>query len=127
MLSEFVKVATVGDVPDNSMVPVSAAGEEILLAKIGDAYFAIDDWCTHAAGMLDQGDLCADTFEVVCPVHEGMFDLRTGEGHEPSSRDRHRHLRGPRGGGGYPRGAQELDVDSGGCQTRGQRHPGPAV
>ena len=79
MLSEFVKVATVGDVPDNSIVPVFAAGEEILLAKIGDAYFAIDDWCTHAAGMLDQGDLCADTFEVVCPVHEGMFDLRTGE------------------------------------------------
>ena len=78
MLSEFVKVATVADVPDNSMIGVTAGGEDILLVRIGDEYFALDDWCTHAAGMLHEGELHADEFEVECPVHEGMYDVRTG-------------------------------------------------
>ena len=48
MLTEFVKVATVGDVPDDSMTLVTAGNDEILLAKIGEDYYAIDGWCTHA-------------------------------------------------------------------------------
>ena len=78
MLSEFVKVATVGEVPDNSMIGVTAGGEEIVLVKIGDDYFALDDWCSHAGGMLHEGELHPDTFEVECPIHEGMYDVRTG-------------------------------------------------
>ena len=79
MLSEFVKVATVGEVPDDSMIGVTAGGEEIVLVKIGDDYFALDDWCTHAGGMLHEGALYPDAFEVECPIHEGMYDVRTGE------------------------------------------------
>lgn len=79
MLSEFVKVATVGEVPDNSMIGVTAGGEEIVLVKIGDDYFALDDWCSHAGGMLHEGELHPDDFEVECPVHEGMYDVRTGK------------------------------------------------
>ena len=79
MLDEFVVVAKVGDVADNTMMNVSVGDEEILLAKIDGELFAMVDECTHAYGMLSMGDLHPDTCEVQCPIHEGRFDLRTGE------------------------------------------------
>jgi nitrite reductase/ring-hydroxylating ferredoxin subunit len=77
--TEFEKVAKVGDLGDGEMMSVIAGRIEILLARIGDEYFALDDFCTHADALLDQGTLHADTCEVECPLHEGMFDLRTGQ------------------------------------------------
>ena len=79
MLTEFVKVATLSDLPEDGMISVAVEDDEILLARIGDEYFALEGWCSHAAGLLQEGYLHADTFEVECPVHEGFFDLRTGE------------------------------------------------
>ena len=79
MLTEFVKVASVGDLEDNQMILVNPGSEDILLARVNGEYFAIDDWCTHAAGMLHQGFLHPENCEVECPIHEGHFDLRTGE------------------------------------------------
>ena len=79
MLNEFVVVAKVAQLKDNSMINVVAEGEEILLAKIDGEVYALDDCCTHALGMLSMGELHADTCEVQCPIHEGRFDLRTGE------------------------------------------------
>ena len=77
MLSEFVKVAKVGDLAEGEMMLVTPNGEEVLLARINGDYFAIDNWCSHTGGMLDQGELLG--YEVECPIHEGRFDLRTGE------------------------------------------------
>ena len=79
MLSEFVKVAKVGEIRDNTMIAVTAGDEEILLAKVNGELFAISEWCSHAAGMLSMGELHADQYEVECPIHMGYFDLRTGE------------------------------------------------
>ncbi|MEX2430775.1 MAG: non-heme iron oxygenase ferredoxin subunit [Dehalococcoidia bacterium] len=87
MLNEFVKVAKVSEIKDNTMVSVSAGGEDILLAKVEGEIFAIDDWCTHAAGMLSMGILHADTCEVECPIHEGYFDLRTGDATAPPAEE----------------------------------------
>ena len=77
MLSEFVKVATVGELAEGEMMMVTPNGVEVLLAHIKGEYFAIDNWCSHTGGMLDQGELLE--YEVECPIHEGRFDLRTGE------------------------------------------------
>ena len=79
MLKEFVIVAKVGDVADNTMISVSAGTEDVLLAKVDGELFAVADECTHAYGMLSDGVLHAGTREVQCPIHEGRFDLRTGE------------------------------------------------
>jgi len=76
MPSAFVPVASVGDLADGALMLVTLDGEEILLARVGDEYFAVDALCTHAYGMLDQGDLVGH--EVRCPFHAGRFDVRTG-------------------------------------------------
>jgi nitrite reductase/ring-hydroxylating ferredoxin subunit len=81
MLSEFVPVARVGDLADGEMTLITPQGQEVVLARVGDEYFAIGAICSHAYGMLDQGTLYG--YEVECPIHTGRFDVRTGRARRP--------------------------------------------
>ena len=86
-LTGWVTVAKVGDLADNDMMMVTAGPEEILLALVDGNYYAIDNWCTHAGGMLDQGVLHTETLEVECPIHEGYFHLVTGAARLPPAEE----------------------------------------
>ena len=78
MLTEFTKIAEVGDIAPGQMRTCRTGSEYILLARIGDEYFALDGFCSHADGFLADGYLMEEYCEVECPIHEGAFDLRTG-------------------------------------------------
>ncbi len=49
----------------------------VLIAKVGGTYKALDDWCNHAGCLLSGGTLEGNL--VVCPCHEVGFDLDTGK------------------------------------------------
>jgi naphthalene 1,2-dioxygenase system ferredoxin subunit len=81
MLTEFTPVARVGELADGEMTLVTPQNQEVVLARVGDAYYAIGAICSHAFGMLDQGTLYG--CEVECPIHTGRFDVRTGRPTRP--------------------------------------------
>jgi nitrite reductase/ring-hydroxylating ferredoxin subunit len=83
MLTEFVKVGLVGDLAAGKMLNAAVGQDEVMVARIGDEYFALDGWCSHEAGLLAEGFLHEGTCEVECPLHEGFFDLRNGRATAP--------------------------------------------
>lgn len=67
----------VRDVPDGGMVHGDAAGDAVILARRGGAFFAVGASCTHYHAPLADGLVVGDTLR--CPWHHACFSLRTGE------------------------------------------------
>ncbi len=48
----------------------------VLVARVGERWCALEDWCNHAGCRLSEG--WRDAGAVICPCHEICFDLITG-------------------------------------------------
>jgi nitrite reductase/ring-hydroxylating ferredoxin subunit len=75
-MSEFMKVARLGEIAVGQGKLVETGGKEIALFNVGGAIHAIDNSCTHVGGPLCEGEL--DGTEVTCPWHGAIFDVTTG-------------------------------------------------
>jgi NADPH-dependent 2,4-dienoyl-CoA reductase/sulfur reductase-like enzyme/nitrite reductase/ring-hydroxylating ferredoxin subunit len=62
---------------DGGMLQGTVGGEDVVLARRGDEFFAVGASCTHYGGPLAKGLVTGD--EVRCPLHHACFSLRTGE------------------------------------------------
>lgn len=78
MASTRYRVASVGEVPADSLKLVMAGGAAICLAHAEDGrFYAIDDTCTHENFSLSQGELWG--LDVECPQHGSKFNLANGK------------------------------------------------
>ena len=73
----FVKAAQTSEFENENRKLIKIDGREILLIKIQDTYYAIDNRCTHMGGSLFDGNL--EGSNIVCPRHGSEYDIRTGE------------------------------------------------
>jgi RimJ/RimL family protein N-acetyltransferase/nitrite reductase/ring-hydroxylating ferredoxin subunit len=73
----FVELAAVADLVPRTMRRVTRADLDLLVAWTDDGIVVTDDRCPHMAAPLSVGELAGCV--VACPLHEGRFDLRTGE------------------------------------------------
>ncbi len=73
----FQAVAAARELPPGAMVRVSRGDLDLVLAHTPDGIVATDDRCPHMSAPLSIGEL--DGCVVACPLHEGRFDLCTGE------------------------------------------------
>jgi nitrite reductase (NADH) small subunit len=76
-MSEWHKVAALGDVTPGTARELTAAGRVIALFNVGGTYFAMDGICPHAGGPLAEGDVAGPV--VTCPWHGWQFDVTTGQ------------------------------------------------
>src|SRR5260370_17814494 len=81
LMPEFLRVATVDEIPLGRAKLVEVKGIEIAIFNVNGSYHAIDNTCTHVGGPLCEGEL--DGAEVTCPWHGGVFDVTTGAGLGP--------------------------------------------
>jgi 3-phenylpropionate/trans-cinnamate dioxygenase ferredoxin subunit len=75
-MSKFTEVAKIEELKSGTMKAVIVEGHEILLARIGDKYYAVDGRCPHMNGDLSQGKL--EGTVVTCPRHGSQFDISNG-------------------------------------------------
>lgn len=61
---------------DGTMKEVQVGSTGILLARVGNAYYATQALCPHLKAHLARGTLAQ--FAVTCPAHGSRFDLRDG-------------------------------------------------
>ena len=76
-MADFVRVASIDDVPPGGLTLVDLDGERVVLANAGGQIYALAELCTHISRPLSKGDL--DGEELVCPFHGSRFNLRSGE------------------------------------------------
>jgi nitrite reductase/ring-hydroxylating ferredoxin subunit len=72
-----IDAGPVADLPEGSMRRVTADDLDLLLAHTPAGIVAVDDRCPHMAAPLSIGEL--DGCVVACPLHEGRFDLCSGD------------------------------------------------
>jgi len=72
----FVEIGVKNEFIDGHMKMASVSGREILIARVGDNYYAADNRCPHMGGNLSQGKLKGTV--VTCPRHHSQFDLTDG-------------------------------------------------
>jgi len=75
-LGTFTEVCKTSELAEGTMKKTELQGREILLARVGDSYYAADNRCPHLNGDLSQGKL--EGTVVTCPRHASQFDLKDG-------------------------------------------------
>ena len=58
------------------MREVELEDRSLLICRINGAWHALDNLCTHAYAKLTDGRLRG--VKLICPLHGGVFDCRTG-------------------------------------------------
>lgn len=76
-MAKFTEAAKTDELKSGTMKMVMAAGREILLARVGDRYYATDSRCPHMKGDLSRGELTGTV--VTCPRHGSQFDVTNGQ------------------------------------------------
>jgi nitrite reductase/ring-hydroxylating ferredoxin subunit len=70
-------MADVGDLDGQEVIGVRQEGHDIAIYRLGPDYFATHNTCTHQFAHLSEGYVVDECIE--CPLHQGLFDIRTGK------------------------------------------------
>jgi nitrite reductase/ring-hydroxylating ferredoxin subunit len=76
-MPQYIKVASIEEIPAGQAKLIELNGNEIALFNIDGAFHAIDNNCSHVGGPLCEGEITG--CEVTCPWHGATFDVTTGQ------------------------------------------------
>jgi apoptosis-inducing factor 3 len=82
---DFSSGVSIDHIPEGSLIQGKAGGEDAVLVRRGEEFFAVGASCTHYGGPLAKGLVVGD--ELRCPLHHACFSLRTGEALRPPAFD----------------------------------------
>src|SRR5215216_662475 len=80
-----VHVANTLDLRDGEMKEVSVDETRLLLARVGDKFYAVSATCPHYGAPVAEGALCGT--RIVCPWHHAVFNVINGNLEEPPALD----------------------------------------
>lgn len=78
---KWIDAGPITDLNDGQTISIPVGRRTIAVARSGEAYFAIEDVCTHDGAALTGGAI--EGTEIICPRHGARFCLRTGEALTP--------------------------------------------
>jgi nitrite reductase/ring-hydroxylating ferredoxin subunit len=75
-MAEFVKVASLSELPPGSSRAVEVRGQALALYNVDGAVLATGNTCPHRGGPLGEGDLAGQV--ITCPWHGFQYDVKSG-------------------------------------------------
>jgi len=75
-MGKFLRVANTGELSEGTMKKYQVQNTEILVARIGGNYYAVQNKCPHLGGDLSEGIL--EGTVVTCPRHGSRFNMVDG-------------------------------------------------
>jgi len=76
-MADFVKIATLAEMPAGSAKAFEVRGTPIALYNVDGTLFATSNTCPHRGGPLGEGTLAAGV--ITCPWHAFQYDVPTGQ------------------------------------------------
>ena len=76
-MNEFQYACKSDEVPDGGMKLVELDDRLVIVFRVGNDFFCLDDICTHDGGTLSDGEL--EDCQIACPRHGAKFDIRNGK------------------------------------------------
>jgi 3-phenylpropionate/trans-cinnamate dioxygenase ferredoxin subunit len=70
------RFCALGDLGPGKMSTRILAGREVLVCRLDEGVFAVQDRCSHAEARMSEGRLRG--CRLTCPLHGAAFDLRDG-------------------------------------------------
>jgi nitrite reductase/ring-hydroxylating ferredoxin subunit len=64
-------------IPQNQIKTIKLGDQKICITRDGDSFFAFELLCPHRKADLSRGTI--NNEEIICPLHEYRFDLKTGQ------------------------------------------------
>ena len=77
MVPQFKTGVKMTDFQEGTLMRRDINGKSIVLAKLNGKLFAMDSVCSHEGGPLEDGSL--DGYNLICPWHQGIFDIRNAK------------------------------------------------
>lgn len=77
MNPDFVSIGKLADIPDPGKQLFAVDDRLVVVFRVENEVFCLEDVCTHDSGPLGEGAL--DGYTIACPRHGARFDIRTGE------------------------------------------------
>lgn len=74
----WVDIGPAGDITDGEARSFSVDGTKICVIRRGNEFFALGDLCSHGHAFLSEGYCDTSDCVIECPLHGGLFDIRTG-------------------------------------------------
>ena len=75
--TQWIDATAMDEVPEDDVIGIMVAGRDIAMYNAGGEIFATDNICTHGHARLCEGFL--EGHEIECPLHQGKYDVRTGQ------------------------------------------------
>lgn len=77
-MAEFVKIASVADIPANEVRAFEYNDRQIAIYNCNGTLYATNNICTHQYAELHEGFFDTDDCVIECPLHGARFSIETG-------------------------------------------------
>lgn len=72
----WILAAHIADLSDRNVLGLLLKDKNIAIYRLPDGIFATDNICTHQHAYMSDGYIDGDCVE--CPLHQALFNIRTG-------------------------------------------------